>query len=507
MRCRNLQSPVEGRNHPSDWTERYRPDSIAEMEGNEDKIRRIRLWLDIWSSGKIPKKKGLMLSGPPGVGKTTLAHAVAKERGWSIMELNASEQRNAAAIRASATSGSENHSLQHFSHGWAPGKTVILLDEVDHLSGGFTKVSEDRIGKSLSTDQDSPVLKGDSGGKAELLSLLSNSKNPVIMTCNDQMRLWGRGGGWRQNRDRVLRLAENVMFDRVKSVDLRKVAHRVLDSEGIGIDPGSLETLISDNPGDIRALIKDLQSMSSVSEGHIDLGIVEEISGTVERDSQVNVFNAMKRIYAENSGQNASKILVNSDKDPDEMLAWFAWNNQSLLDSASLFSVSSAMCEADGYLATKFTNRAFRSWYWGSSIPAQAAVSKSKFSKAKDVFVSFPDFLRRGGESWRTHDLITRISENLGSSKSSVREDIWPNLLAIHDSDLGGDLEDFAVARKLGLGVDGHLALHGIPKSSSQAKSIIRSYDSDSWDEIQEIVNVEIDKSEDGGQSRLDSFS
>ena len=117
------------------------------------------------------------------------------------------------------------------------------------------------------------------------------------MTCNDQMRLWGRGGGWRQNRDRVLRLAENVIFDRVKSVDLRRVAHRVLDSEGIGIDPGSLEALISDNPGDIRALIKDLQSMSSASDGHIDLTIVEEISGTVERDSQVNVFNAMKRIY------------------------------------------------------------------------------------------------------------------------------------------------------------------------------------------------------------------
>ena len=384
---------------------------------------------------------------------------------------------------------------------------MILLDEVDHLSGGFTKVSEDRIGKSLGTDQDGPVLKGDSGGKAELLSLLSRTKNPVIMTCNDQMRLWGRGGGWRQNRDRVLRLSENVIFDRVKSVNLRKVAHRVLDSEGIGIDPGSLEILISDNPGDVRALIKDLQSMSSASDGHIDLTIVEEISGTVERDSQVNVFNAMKRIYAEKSGQEASKILVNSDKDPDEMLAWFAWNNQSVLDSSSLYSISNAMCKADGYLAAKFTNRAFRSWYWGSSIPAQAAVSKSKLSNSNEVFVSFPDFLRRGGESWRTNDLITRISETLGSSKSSVREDIWPNLLAIHDSDLGGDPEDFAVAKKLDLGVDGHLALHGIPKSSRQAKSIIQSYDSDSLDEIPEIVNVEIDKSEDKGQYRLDSFS
>ena len=50
------------------------------------------------------------------------------------------------------------------------------------------------------------------------------------------MKLWGRGN-WRRNRDRVNRIAENIIFERVGATDLRRIALRVLDSEGVGIDP------------------------------------------------------------------------------------------------------------------------------------------------------------------------------------------------------------------------------------------------------------------------------
>ena len=154
-----------------------------------------------------------------------------------------SADRNAASIRSAATQGSQHISLDSFVNGGGTqSKTLILLDEVDHLGGGFARVSDDRIESSLEPSEDK-VLKGDTGGKAELLYLLDNTKQPVIMTCNDPMRLWGKNRGWKRNRDRLLSKAEMVGFGRVGKVHLRRVAHRVLDSEGRDIDPGALESL------------------------------------------------------------------------------------------------------------------------------------------------------------------------------------------------------------------------------------------------------------------------
>ena len=490
-----------------DWAERYRPSTLSDMEGNGDKIRRVRMWLEGWDSGKTPKKRGLLLSGPPGVGKTTLAHAIAKESGWSIVELNASEQRNAAAIRSSATRGSQHVSLENFYSGSeAKGKTVILLDEVDHLSGGFSQVSEERIHTAMGSEE-GPVLKGDSGGKAELLNLLNKTENPVIMTCNDPMRLWG-SGNWRRNRDRVNRVSENIMFERVGPADLRRVALKVLDSEGVGIDPGALDSLIQRNPGDLRALVKDLQSLSVTANGHVDMASVNELAGSVMRDSQINVFESLKRAYNSDSGLLASEAVLNSDKDPDEVLAWLAWNNQSVIGGRGLEEISGAMCDSDSYLATKFTNRAFRSWYWGSSLPTQAIAAASNSKKDGGVFISFPEFLRRGGETWRNIDLVERLAGSLGASRASFREDLWPALLAIHDKSLGASERDYTVAKKIGMTGEDHLAVLGIPKTSKVGKSILEEFEQaeDRFETSESGPKATFEESNNESQSTLDSF-
>ena len=46
----------------SDWTERYRPDSERQLEGNERQRKLIRNWLQNWAEG-VPKKPGILLIG------------------------------------------------------------------------------------------------------------------------------------------------------------------------------------------------------------------------------------------------------------------------------------------------------------------------------------------------------------------------------------------------------------------------------------------------------------
>ena len=494
-----------------DWTERYRPASIERMEGNESQLRRIKIWLEQWDSPNPPAKRGILLSGPPGVGKTTLAKAIGNEKGWTVIELNASEERNAAAIRKAATRGSQHISLDQFSENATEnGKTLILLDEVDHLSGSFAKLKDNTIEKKIAGEEVN--LKGDSGGKAELMNLLTKTQQPIIMTCNDPMRLWGSGRNWKTNQNRLLRLAEQIIFKRVEKIHMRKISRRVLDTEGYSIDPEALEELIGGNPGDLRALIRDLQAVSVISGEHIDLAAVQDLASVAIRDSQIDVFKALKQVYKSKSGKDAGRILLNSDKDPDQMISWFTWNNQSMFDNRTLEELSSAMVSADRALATKYKNRAYRSWYWGSVLSAQAAVAMRPMDSAREPFITYPNFLRRG-RNGISSSVIENLSKQLDTSKASVREELWPNLLAIHDQDIGGDPMDLSLSIKMGFTAEEHLSLYGIAKSKPMGIKILKAFNELNEEEeyeiiteIQEVKQEEEKKEDTGTQFRLDSF-
>ena len=59
------------------------------------------------------------------------------------------------------------------------------------------------------------------------------------------------------------------------------------------MDPEALEALIDGNPGDLRALVSDLQAVCTLKQGPIDLAAAVASSEVADRDSQLDAFGPL----------------------------------------------------------------------------------------------------------------------------------------------------------------------------------------------------------------------
>lgn len=112
------------------WVEKYRPETLDEVVGNEATVQRLKAFAQ---EGNVPH---IVISGPPGCGKTTSIWAMAREMlgpklKEACLELNASDDRGIDVVR---------NKIKGFAQTKVtlpPGKhKIIILDEADSMTEG-----------------------------------------------------------------------------------------------------------------------------------------------------------------------------------------------------------------------------------------------------------------------------------------------------------------------------------------------------------------------------------
>ncbi|KAK6343454.1 hypothetical protein TWF730_011043 [Orbilia blumenaviensis] len=187
------------------WTEKYRAKRFTDLLGDERTHRHILRWLKGWDpivfgaaagkkndnsmlSDEQKSRRILLVTGPPGLGKTTMAHVLARQAGYEPLEINASDDRTAGVVRNRIKDVVGTNTV-HMGDAKRGKPVCVVIDEIDGVTGdgagegGFIKALVDLIeqDKRNSGDPDTQITKKKGGKKGEKFKFL----RPIIAVCND----------------------------------------------------------------------------------------------------------------------------------------------------------------------------------------------------------------------------------------------------------------------------------------------------------------------------------
>ncbi len=275
------------------WSEKYRPQNISDMLGNEDSRSSIIEWFTKWKKGTKP----LLLVGPPGIGKTTIAYLTAKQFGYDMIGLNASDVRSKSRINEILSPVLSNISVL--------GIPMIFIDEVDGIHG-----------------------RGDYGGAEALIEILKEPTVPIILASNSDTS---------DKMKSIKKVVKTISFRPIPPRLLKTYLENILKKENVTLSPGSMIKVIDRSRGDIRSMINLTQSLVT--------GFNPQTEKSFEN---INVEDGINAFFKANSLDEARSVLYSMQIDPKLKIdAFYSSIITSNLDNNTLAKLLEIISEAD----------------------------------------------------------------------------------------------------------------------------------------------------------------
>lgn len=350
-----------------DWAERYRPQHLADILGNGAAVKQMLDWARNWT----PDSRPLLLTGKPGIGKTSAALALARDMNWEPLELNASDARTKTIIERTVGNSSATTSL------FGADQKLIVIDEADNLEGN-----------------------ADRGGARAIADILKETRQPVLLIANDAYGV----------SDSIRKLCDPVQFRAITAPTLEKRMREICSRENISCSADALSAIAESAAGDLRSAVNMLFGSSTGK-----TAITSADVNTSQKDERASIFDLVAGVYAGVPDARLQKLSRECEEKPDTVMQWIEESVPQIPDAARRRGAYSALSRADVYLGRTLRRQYYTLWRYATAMMTMGVAKECAGAGSRPRIMS-PSRWRKMGTAKKQKTVRRTLAAKLGES-------------------------------------------------------------------------------------------